>query len=290
MYKLMKNISILALIFTMCLVASPQAFADVNQIGGVNAGANVEDVTAMAAGNTGDVGSNNTYEAANMNDGRGFPIGTDVQYGPVINYFGKPLPSSGFQPLEHVLMYECFFTEGSLKNILKDAEYDIRAELKVANEYYTPAAPATEDGKTKWIKVVIQLTPYEAANKEFIGFVTTNSDDGDTTSVEVMAKSALKAMGAGANVVHFSAQGAVRDVEAWGAGFGFNTTQASLHSNSNSDGNVSAAGFGISYAEAGTRDKPWLQGFALVDHDLQYPAIPMPEPVEEEVEDAPAAE
>jgi hypothetical protein len=26
-----------------------------------------------------------------------------------------------------------------------------------------------------------------------------------------------------------------------------------------------------------------LQGFALVDHDLVYPAIPMPEPVEEEV-------
>lgn len=267
MYKLMKNISILALIFAMCLVANPQAFAD------SDANANVVI----------DLGDNNT----DLNNGRGFPIGTDVQYGPVINYFGKPLPSSGFQPLEHVLMYECFFTEGSLKNILKDAEYDIHSELKVANEYYTPAAPATEDGETKWIKVVIQLTPYEAANKEFIGFVTTNSDDGDTTSVEVMAKSALKAMKAGANVIHFSAQGAVRDVEAWGAGFGFNTTQASLHSNSNSDGNVSAAGFGISYAEAGTRDKPWLQGFALVDHDLQYPAIPMPEPVEEE---APATE
>jgi hypothetical protein len=246
----------------LSLVAGPQAFAD-----------------SYSEANAGITQINN---GSNLNDGRGFPIGTDVQYGPVINYFGKPLPSSGFQPLEHVLMYECFFTEGSLKNILKDAEYDIRAEMKIANEYYTPAAPASEDGTTKWIKVVIQLTPYEAANKEFIGFVTTNSDDGDTTSVEVMAKAALAAMKTGANVVHFSAQGAVRDVEAWGAGFGFNTTQASLHSNSNSDGNVSAAGFGISYAEAGTRDKPWLQGFALVDHDLQYPAIPMPEPVEEE--------
>jgi len=279
MYKFTKIFPVLILLMVLSLVAGPQAFAEVNQNGfindfdGSNADASVNGVSAAI---------NQNNEAADLNAGRGFPIGTDVQYGPVINYFGKPLPSSGFQPLEHVLMYECFFTEGSLKNILKDAEYDIRAEMKIANEYYTPAAPASEDGETKWIKVVIQLTPYEAANKEFIGFVTTNSDDGDTTSVEVMAKAALAAMKTGANVVHFSAQGAVRDVEAWGAGFGFNTTQASLHSNSNSDGNVSAAGFGISYAEAGTRDKPWLQGFALVDHDLQYPAIPMPEPVEEE--------
>jgi hypothetical protein len=104
-----------------------------------------------------------------------------------------------------------------------------------------------------------------------------------------MAKAALAAMNEGANVIHFSAQGAVRDVSAWGAGIGFNTTQASIHSSDNDHGNVSAAGFGISWAEAGTRDKPWLQGFALVDHDLQYPALPVqPEPVEEE--EAPAAE
>ena len=183
--------------------------------------------------------------------------------------------------MEQILLYQCFFTEGALKSILKKSEMGLDAELKIANEYYTPANPASEDGKTKWIKVVVSLKPYDSVNKDFIGFVTARSDDGDTTSVEVMAKAALAAMNAGANVIHFSAQGAVRDVVASGWGIGFNTTQASLHSNTNSDSNVTSAGMGYSRATAGTRDKPWLQGFALVDYDLTYPALPVPPAPEE---------
>ena len=235
--------------------------------------------TSTVSGLTASAGITQNNEAADLNDGRAFANPGNPQYGPLINYFGKPLPSSGFQPLEYVLMYECFFTEGSLKSILADSENGLEAEMKVANEYFTPAG--ADEAGNKWIKVVVSMKPYQG-DTEFIGYVTGRSDNGKTTSVEVMAESALAAMKAGANVIHFSSQGAVRDVEAFGWGIGLNTTQASLHGESNGSSNVTSGGFGISGAEAGTRDKPWLQGFALVDHALVYPALPVKEIVVEE--------
>jgi len=41
---------------------------------------------------------------------------------------------------------------------------------------------------------------------------------------------------------------------------------------------VSVGGFGYSSGQAGTRDKPWLQGFGLIDRTLEYPTLILPEP------------
>ncbi len=87
--------------------------------------------------------------------------------------------------------------------------------------------------------------------------------------VEVMAAAAKEALEAGANVIHFTAQGAVRDVFSSGWGVGLNTTQAQVNGAGHT--NVSSSGMGYSSAQAGTRDLPWLQGFALVDYDLEQP-------------------
>lgn len=216
-----------------------------------------------------DVG--NIKDSFNSEGFRGFGIPGDVQYGPVLNYFGKPLPSEGFQPVEQLIMYSCWFTEGSLESLLKGVE-KARAEFKVANTTVADAAPAVEDGTTKWIKIVISRDKYEGANVDFKGYITTRSDSRNTTMTEVMAKAALAAMQNGCNVIHFTAQGAVRDVMSSGWGIGFNTTQAQI-----SDGqrfsNVTSGGTGYSSAKAGTRDLPWLQGFGLIDRDLVYPAL-----------------
>lgn len=282
MYHQMKKISIVALICVIAITLGimPNAFAqDSTVIGGVIGGGS----NAGAAQNQSiDMGTN---IGSDMARGRQFAQPGNVSFAPLINYFGEALPSSAFQPVEDIILYNCWYTEGALRAMLKDVE-DVEAEMKIANTFFTPAAVATEDGKTRWIKVVVSRSAY-AAPVDFIGHVTGRSDDKDTTSVEVVAKSALAALEAGANVIHFSAQGAVRDVESFGWGIGLSTTQASLHSNTNSDSNISTGGFGISGGKAGMRDKPWLQGFALVDHALVYPAIPMPEPVVEEVEEAP---
>jgi len=212
----------------------------------------------------------NIKDSFNSQGMRGFAIPGDVQYGPVINYFTKPLPSAGFQPVEEVLMYGCFFTEGALEELAAGGGTD--ASLKIVNAV-PQALPAPEDGKTRWIKIVIQKAPMTGL--KFKGFVTATSDSNDTTMVQVMGKASLEALKKGANVIHFTAQGAVRDAFSSGWGIGFGTTFAKLY---NADGNqdisgVGYAGMGYSKAKAGMRDLPWLQGFALVDDALVYPKL-----------------
>jgi len=220
--------------------------------------------------------------AADLKDGRQFANPGQVSFGPLINYFGQPLPSEGFQPIEQIIMYSCWFTEGALESMLKGVE-DVSAEFKVSNLRVADAKLAAEDGKTKWIKVVISRDKYEAIGDiGFKGFITARSEDRDTTMVETMAKAALTAVENGCNVIHFTAQGAVRDVEASGWGIGFNTTQASLAGGGNGSSNVTSGGFGYSQGTAGTRDKPWLQGFGLVDSGIQYPTLDIPVVVTED--------
>jgi len=258
----MKKFLIIAVAFSMLFAFNTPAMAFLDD-NSTNADASVADVTASI---------NTVNKAADLNDGRQFANPGSVGYGPVLNYFGQPLPSEGFQPVEQLLMYSSWFTEGALESMLKGVE-DAEAEFKVANVNIAAAKLAGDDA-TKWIMVVISREKYVGADVGFKGFITARSDDKRTTMVEVMAKAALTAVKNGCNVIHFTAQGAVRDVMASGWGIGFNTTQATLMGGSdNSGGNVSSGGMGYSSARAGTRDLPWLQGFGLVDNDLTYPAI-----------------
>ena len=221
-------------------------------------------------------------DSFNSEGKRGFAIPNEVTYGPLINYYGKPLPSEGFQRVEELIMYSCWYTEGALESMLKGVE-DAEAEFKVANEDVADAALASEDGETRWIKIVISKEKYSSSNFAFKGFLTARSEDRRTTMTEVMAKAALVAVKNGCNVIHFTAQGAVRDAQSFGWGIGFNTTQAQIYDGQDKS-NVSAGGFGISGGTAGTRDKPWLQGFGLIDYTLEYP------PLKVAAADAPAEE
>ncbi len=256
-----KFISLVAIVTLLCFTGI--GFAnDTN----TNVGAGIigidNNANAQGQGQSVDMGEN--YSRA-----IGAPIPGSVGYGPLINYFGKALPSSGFQPVEQLIMYGCWFTDGALKNMLKKVE-DAEAEFKVTNIGLEPAPAADENGKTKWIKVVVSRDKYTDA--EFVGYVTARSENAKTTMTEVLAKSALEAMNNGCNVLHLIAQGAVRDAFATGWGIGFASTQAQVYSNDNKS-NVSAGGFGYSSGQAGMRDKPWLQGFGLIDRNLDYPEL-----------------
>jgi len=262
------------------LLFSVNAFADTTA--NANAGSNSNSGATAGSAVNGDIGSNNV-----SNDHRGFAVPGNVQYGPVINYFTKPLPSEGFQPIETILMYGCWFTEGALQEMAAGGMFSkTEAEVKITNAA-PMAKPAAEDGKTRWIKIVISAKPVE--NVKFKGFVTARSTEMDSTMVMVMGKASLEAMNKGANVIHFTAQGAVRDVFSSGWGIGFGSTFAKMWNNDNNQdiSGVGYAGFGISKAKAGTRDLPWLQGFALVDDAAVYPPLPVaPESVKKA--DAPA--
>lgn len=275
----MKNIIAVVIAVSMIFAGSAFAFdgygnnaeATASASGEFSQGANnaqdQQQLTAIDQLNNGLI--NDSFNSKGM---RGFAIPADPNFAPLINSYHKPLPSEGFQPVEELIMYSCWFTEGSLESMLRGVE-DAEAEFKVANNRIASAAPAAEDGKTKWIKIVISKDKYEGAALK--GFLTARSEDRRTTMTEVMAKAALVAVQNGCNVIHFTAQGAVRDTQSFGWGIGFNTTQAQIYDGQDKS-NVSAGGFGISGGTAGTRDKPWLQGFGLIDADLEYPVLDLP--------------
>lgn len=177
-------------------------------------------------------------------------------------------------------MYSCWFTEGALEEMAATGLFGkTEADVRIIN-MNAMAKPAAEDGKTRWIKVVVQTTPMKGVT--FKGFVTARATAMDATMVNVLANAALDALRKGANVIHFSAQGAVRDVFSKGWGIGIGTTFASImDSKGDQDrSGVAYGGTGFSSAKAGTRDLPWLQGFALVDEAAVYPKLPVaPAPV-----------
>jgi len=259
-----KVTSIIAIIMLFCFAVPAFAFLNDNSIDNTGTMATAENA-ANSNLMQGDINSGNTNTAI------GAPIPGSVGYGPLINYFGKPLPSSGFQPLQQLLMYSCWFTEGALQNMLKGVE-DAESEFKIANTGLNPAPVSAEDGKTRWIKIIIQPQMY-AAQADFVGYLTARSDNAKTTMTEVMAKAGLDAIENGCNVLHLTAQGAVRDAFAKGWGIGFASTQAQIHGGNDDRSNVSVGGFGYSSGSAGMRDKPWLQGFGLIDRSLTYPKL-----------------
>jgi len=178
-------------------------------------------------------------------------------------------------------MYSCWFTEGALQSMLQEVE-DVDAEFKIVNSGVETAPVAQEDGETRWIKIIIQKDMY-GNPADFIGYATGRSENAKTTMVEVLAKTALEAIENNCNVLHLTAQGAVRDAFAKGWGIGFSTTQASIHGNSDNRSNVSVGGFGYSSGQAGMRDKPWIQGFGLIDRSLTYPELNLPTPEKKQV-------
>jgi hypothetical protein len=203
-------------------------------------------------------GQNNISEAPD----RGFPVPGGVGYGPVINYYGKPLPGSQFRPVESLLMYANVFSEGALEEIIrrgKDA--DLIVDLNVIRDRNVQARASYEKGETRWIKIVAttQMLPEHG----IIGYITSESDDRKTDMMEVVAGAALAALREGADVMQIVAQGAARDTETSGWGIGFNTTMASNMNGHDGTMNVSSGGTGYSTAWAGMRDKPWIQANAL---------------------------
>jgi len=225
-----------------------------------------------------DAAASITTNSTSSNDRGGHLIDPGFQYGPVINYFGKPLPSEGFQPVESLLMYSTWFTEGALLAIVNgdgDAEADfmpINKEVKAPGLYRMKG-----EEKIQWIKVVVSKEAIAGAYG--IGFVTARSDDRRTGMPKVMAAAALSAMKNGCNVIQFIAQGAVRDAFSSGWGIGFNTSYGKISGGSDNDtAVVGGGGLGYSSAEAGMRDKPWLQGHGLWVTGLKAPEFSKPVP------------
>ena len=242
--------AILAVAVLVMFTVPAMAFLDDNS---TNANATVKDVSA---GSSIDDHSTNTSEAMD----RGFPIPGNVGYGPVINYYGKPLPTAQFRPVESLLQYANIFSEGALEQIVARGT-DFIHELEVVRQPSQQVRASYEKGEVRWIKII--ATTEMQADHGLIGYSTAEADDRKTSMLEVVAQAALDALREGADVLQIVAQGASRDTVTSGWGIGFNTTAASDLGNGDGTMGVATGGMGYSKAWAGMRDKPWIQANVL---------------------------
>jgi len=201
--------------------------------------------------------SGSTYEASE----RPFPSGQGTNFGPVLNYYGKPLPSAAFRPVENLLKYGNVFSEGALREIIKGGKFIHELEIVRGPEQQVRAK--YEKGEIRWIKIIASNAVLE--DHGLIGQGTCEANNRKTDMLEVMARAALDALCEGADVLQIVAQGASRDTESSGWGIGFNTTQATIFDGTGAaaSSNLTSGGTGYSQAWAGSRDKPWIQTNAL---------------------------
>ncbi len=263
----MKRTFLVILILTAFLFAGSVALAD------NKAKAKSQSESSVDSSGNSESGSQSSLEFGNINSGntntseapeRGYPIPGTARFGPVINHYGKPLPSAAFRPVESLLMYANIFSEGSLESIIKRGrDADLIVDLNVVRGPKSQVRAKYETGETRWIRIV--ATTKMLPGHGLIAYITSEADDRKTDMMEVMAGAALAALKEGADVLQIVAQGASRDTETSGWGIGFNTTQASMMGGSSGSGgaNISSGGTGYSTAWAGMRDKPWIQATAL---------------------------
>ncbi|MCK5602450.1 hypothetical protein KAR91_11285, partial [Candidatus Pacearchaeota archaeon] len=258
MRKIIAVLSIIALISFFSVPA--MAFLDdnsvnqTNQVGDANADADATSSTSQGQS----IDDHSIHEAMD----RSFPVPGNVKYGPVINYYGKPLPTSQFRPVESLLMYATLFNESALISIVKKGQ-KVLHELEVVNGPSNVARAKYDEGEVRWIRII--ATTKVQADHKVIGYVTSEAENRKTSMVEVMAQAALDALEEGADVLQIVAQGASRDTMASGWGIGFSSTQATMGSGNSGTGGANTSVFGLGYSstQAMMRDKPWIQANAL---------------------------
>lgn len=276
-------IAIVALTFTISNVwAQDQGSIDFQNNNPAGAIGSNNQATSQGQGQGQSINTIDNSKNVSEAPGRPYPIGQSPRFGPVINYYGKPLPGAQFRPVESLLMYANVFSEGALEEILrrgKDA--DLIVDLNVIRDRNVQVRASYEKGEARWIRIV--ATTQKLENHGIIAYVTSEADDRKTDMMEVVAGAALAALREGADVLQIVAQGAARDTETSGWGIGFNSTMATTLGNGDGTMNVSSGGTGYSTAWAGMRDKPWIQANALKAPEKVIGVVAKAEPKTQEM-------
>lgn len=180
---------------------------------------------------------------------RGFAIPSEPNFPMMPGYYGAAIPGSQFQSLKALLMYKNFYTKEEIYEMAKGPQ-----RIKI-----TTTKVIDIDGETPGGCTVLLQKP---GNAQLVGFMTV-AVKGNAVSVQALAEAMKKAMKMGGDLIHVTAEGANRKLEASGWGIGLNMTHATMNGGGEGTSNVSSGGTGISGGSAGYEDKPWLQLFVL---------------------------
>jgi len=187
---------------------------------------------------------------------RGFANPAETTFPGMPAYFGQPTRGPMFQDVKSILTYKDTFTLDELNRMAKD---NVGLGLLGTKVVVTPLVnEINEVDRAGAIKVVMEK-PEKATLK---GYITVKATNDGKVSPEVLAEAMLAARALGANAVHVTGEGVERVMKAFGWGIGLAYTKATI-SNEESSGGVATGGTGISGGEAGYKDRPWIQLFAI---------------------------
>jgi hypothetical protein len=206
---------------------------------------NISEAGAAAGASITDNSKNKVYDRDFVNGGGNVTAGTHA-------FFTEPTDDSSFRRVMDLIRFGTVFSEGALKNLAKGG--DAVVEYPVTSEFEKPDN-VLRDGNRYIMIVVEQPEDFRATSP-----CQAKADDGDTTSFQIIAKLALKAISEGDNVLYLTEEGFHRKVEAGGWGIGTHVAGGSVSDNGKISG-VGGGGFGISQNEVGPEDRPWVHGY-----------------------------
>lgn len=242
----MKFKTLFIALISVSMILAGTAFADVNQIGGNNAGANVEDVAASAAGVVGDINSGNT------SIGRSSVVPHEHLVPNAPAHFDKATPDHRFIPIKNLLTLQTVYTAEEAAAMLAAAEGDMEVKIR----------PMVAPGEATTSVTVTTIETIPAGTRQQLALGTLAADGVDAISVDLLATVVDQACKMGATHIVFMGEGVNRILKSFAWGAGLSTSYAHM-SDSGDDGMLMTGGLGVSGGTVGYKHLPWLQ-FALV--------------------------
>jgi hypothetical protein len=245
-------------LMTMCLAVPAMAIDDMNNApDGAQAGAEVGNVQSILT-----FMPVSQYEAANLNDGRGFVVPADIAFPGLAGYYAEPTKGPRFMQMKHLLMYTTEWDVEKCRAALdKSGDVELQIRDLVVNGgaapskkvYVSAFKPAKAEESLKDMPVTQKASGVAA------------TDDKDTISLDLMLSIIVAAGDRGANYVHLFADGVYQELDSGGAGIGINVSHATMGSD-NKSSTVGSGGTGVSWAWAGYEHYPWMQ-YHILDVD-----------------------
>ncbi len=161
---------------------------------------------------------------------------------------------NSFRAANDLVKFGAIFSESALRNLARGGDVNVYMP-----EITNRARPSNKYDNQRWIKIVLGL-------KHPKGFQPTapmdsEADDFDTNSFQVIAKTALKAIENGNNILIIEWEGFAEKVRSAGWGIGTHAATGAVTETGKLSG-VAGGGWGISDNNAGKERKPWIRGYA----------------------------
>lgn len=184
-----------------------------------------------------------------------FPIPSNPHRVMLPIYYNDPgTHNSNYVQILSIIQFQDTFSYQDLITLEGDGDVDL-----LINSIKNKVVPSQ---RQTHITIMFPVRGVSVPRGVFIGHISGEADDDNTTTVSCLAKAAQEAMDRGANVLYITNQGALRILKAFGWGVGVSFTKARLDSDMQS-GNTGSVGMGMSGGHSQYEEEPFIQTVAL---------------------------